>query len=74
MAEEEVSMTPDIKVMYKAFVTQFQKLNSRLDDMDERRRGVSYAISRVANGVIRGISITMISIVSQLRRNLIELS
>ena len=34
MAKEEVPMTPDMKVMYKAFVTQFQKLNSRLDDMD----------------------------------------
>ena len=35
MAEEEVSMTPDMKMIYKAFVTRFQKLNSRLDDMDE---------------------------------------
>ena len=43
MAEEEVPMTPDMKVVYKAFVSQFQKLNSRLDDMDEWRREVTQA-------------------------------
>ena len=45
MVEEQASMTSDIKVMYKAFVTQFQKLNSRLDDMDEWRKEVTQAIS-----------------------------
>ena len=45
MAEEEIPMTPNMKVMYKAFVTQFQKLNSRLDDMDEWRREMTQAIS-----------------------------
>ena len=45
MAEEEVPMRPDMKMTYKSFVTQFQKLNSRLDDMDEWRREVTQAIS-----------------------------
>ena len=44
MVEQQVSMTLNMKVIYKVFITQFQKLNSRLDDMDKQRRGVTQAI------------------------------
>ena len=33
--EEETIMIPDMKFMYQTFTSQFQKLNSRLDEMDE---------------------------------------
>ena len=31
---DEPGMTPDMQLMYQAFTSEFQKLNSRLDEMD----------------------------------------
>ena len=36
--EKEIAMTLRMKMMYKDFTSQFQKLNSRLDKMDKWRR------------------------------------
>ena len=43
---DEPGMTPDMKLMYQAFTSEFQKLNSRLDEMDEWRKEMTQSMSR----------------------------
>jgi hypothetical protein len=38
-------MPPDMRLMYKAFISQFQKFNSRLDELDELKRELSQRLS-----------------------------
>jgi hypothetical protein len=33
--DDEANMPPDMKLMYRTFTSQFQKLNGRLDEFDE---------------------------------------
>jgi hypothetical protein len=43
--DEEDNMPPDAKLMHTAFTSQFQKLNSRLDELDEWKRELSQSLS-----------------------------
>jgi hypothetical protein len=43
--DDEANMPPDMRLMYKAFISQFQKLNSRLDELDELKRELSQRLS-----------------------------
>jgi hypothetical protein len=43
--DEEANMSPDTKLMHIAFTSQFQKLNSRLDELYEWKREQSQSLS-----------------------------
>jgi hypothetical protein len=43
--DEEANMPPDMKLLYRAFPSQFQMLNSRLDELDEWKTELSQSLS-----------------------------